>query len=229
MAAPEENTASTPAPPVSRPPVPAPSLQPVTLREVILAIAREFAQWEHGILGTFIALCWRPAAVARAYLTTRDPRYVKPWRWLVLSVVTQIAVEWFAIQHLGLPTQNLSGGMRFVHDNSTVLSLLILPLVALAMRLFFIGQRVRYVDALLLLFYTQGQTNLLGLLVVPVVLAHQTYIAIAISIGLQLYVIWAWASFGAGPWWRRIGAAVLTLVAGSAINQAIVYVILKLV
>ena len=110
--------------------------------------------------------------------------------------------------------------MRFIQDNAAALSLIILPLLALVTGLFFFGQRVRYVDALLLLFYTQGQTNLLQLLNIPAVLAHQPYVVAAISIGLQIYLIWASARFGASPWWRRIGAA---------INAAIVYAILALV
>jgi len=83
---------------------------------------------------------------------------------------------------------------------------------------------VRYIDALIVLFYSQGQVNLLGVLSLAIMAATGSQIAnVPITIAALLYFVWAWASFAVGPWWRRLLAALLTLIAGQAINGAIVY------
>ena len=55
---------------------------PVTLAELVGGMRDEFLQWDRGLVGTFLALTWRPAAVVRAYILDRDARYSKPWRYL---------------------------------------------------------------------------------------------------------------------------------------------------
>lgn len=207
---------------------------PVTLRELLGGIRDEFLQWDRGLIGTFIALLWRPASVARGFLNDRDPRYVKPWRYLVVSIAVSVAAQWFAFDQLGLRAQ-LSDPERqmrqasFLLDNAALLTLVVLPLIAAAMRLFYIGLKVRYVDTLVLLCYTQGQTNLLRLTGIALLaLNAHAYAQMALGVALIAYLVWAWAGFGAGPWWRRLLAALLSLVAAEAINTAVVLGILRM-
>lgn len=207
---------------------PAPRTGPVTLGEVVAGIRDEFTQWDRGLIGTFLAMAWKPAAVARAFLQDRDPRYAKPWRYLIFSIVVNVAATWFVLDQLGMRERlglraEHGAQIAFILDNAAVLTLLILPLAAAAMRLLFVGLRVRYVDALVVMFYAQAQSNLYSLLALASLALLGSNVAdIPITIFVVLYMLWAWASFATGPWWRRILAAVLTLIAAQALNAGVV-------
>lgn len=122
--------------------------------------------------------------------------------------------------------QQQSDQIAFVLDNAAVITLIVLPLVALLMRLCFIGLNVRFIDALVALFYTQGQVNLVGVMSVAAMALTNSQAANVPFVALTLiYFVWAWASFASGPIWRRVLAAVLTLVLGQVINGLIVYAI----
>jgi hypothetical protein len=201
---------------------------PVTLGEIATGVRDEFTQWDRGFIGTFIAMIWKPAAVARGFLVERDPRYAKPWRYLIFSIVVNVAATWFALEQLGLRDrlrigEQHSAQLSLILDNAALLTLLILPLAALAMRLFFVGLKVRYVDALVVLFYTQAQSNLYSLIsLAGLAILGRGVVDIPLAIFVVVYMLWAWASFATGPWWRRILAAIITLIATQALNAAIV-------
>lgn len=201
---------------------------PVTLGEIARGVRDDLLQWDRGLVGTFIALVWKPGAVARGFIFEHDERWAKPWRYLLFGVLANVAATWFVLdnlnyrERLGISAQ--VDELAFLLDNAALVTLFVLPFVALAMRLCFLGLRVRYIDALIVLFYSQGQVNLLGVLSLAIMAATGSQIAnVPITIAALLYFVWAWASFAVGHWWRRLLAALLTLIAGQAINGAIVY------
>ncbi len=204
--------------------------RPITLSELAAGVRDDLFQWDRGIVGTFIGLSWRPGRVIRGFLDDRDERYAKPWRYLIFGVLANVAAAWFVLDNLGyretLGLQQKSDQIAFVLDNAAVITLIVLPLVALVMRLCFIGLNVRFIDALVALFYTQGQVNLLGVMSVAAMALTNSQAANVPFVALTLiYFVWAWASFASGPIWRRVLAAVLTLVLGQVINGLIVYAI----
>lgn len=204
--------------------------RPITLSELAAGVRDDLFQWDRGIVGTFIGLLWKPGRVIRGFLDDRDERYAKPWRYLIFGVLANVAAAWFVLDNLGyretLGLQQQSDQIAFVLDNAAVITLIVLPLVALLMRLCFIGLNVRFIDALVALFYTQGQVNLLGVMSVAAMALTNSQAANVPFVALTLiYFVWAWASFASGPIWRRVLAAVLTLVLGQVINGLIVYAI----
>jgi Protein of unknown function (DUF3667) len=207
--------------------------RPITLGELAAGVRDDLFQWDRGIVGTFIGLLWKPGRVIRGFLEDRDERYAKPWRYLIFGVLANVAAAWFVLDNLGyrdaLGIARQSDQIGFILDNAAIITLVVLPLVALIMRVCFLGLNVRYIDALVALFYTQGQVNLFGVMSVAGMALARSQAANVPFIALTLiYFIWAWASFASGPWWRRLLAAALTLVAGQIINGAIVYAVVLL-
>jgi hypothetical protein len=193
----------------------------------------EFLQWDRGLVGTFLALMWRPASVVRAYVIGRDARYSKPWRYLIFSIFVSIAAVWLArngfapgSRHVAVQQDQTS----FLMDNAAWLTGAVLPIVAFAMRIAFIGLNMRFVDCLVALCYTQGQVNLVGILsVVANSVIRSSALDAPLSIAIVLYLVWAWADVAQGPLWRRLAAAIVSLVAAQLINAAIVLAVLRFV
>ncbi|MEZ5960723.1 MAG: DUF3667 domain-containing protein [Hyphomonadaceae bacterium] len=202
--------------------------RPLTLGELAAGVRDDLFQWDRGLVGTFIGLLWKPGRVIRGFIEDRDERYAKPWRYLIFGVLANVAATWFVLDNLGYRERLGLGGqseqIAFLLDNAAVITLVVLPLVALSMRLCFIGLNVRYIDALVALFYTQGQVNLFGVASVAAMALLNSQAANPAFVALTLiYFVWAWSSFASGPIWRRVLASVLTLVLGQVINGVIVY------
>lgn len=214
-------------------PPPAPE-GPVTLKEMLAGVRDEFIQWDRGFIGTFIALLWKPGAVMRGYAYERDPRWAKPWRYLTLCVVINVAVSWFVLDQLGLRSrlpidEQQLRQTSFVLDHFVIIAVLATPILAAVMRVFFFGLQMRYVDALVLQCYTQGQASLLNLAAsMSAAAGLPLEVAISLSVIIIVYMIWAWTISATGPWWRRILAATLTFVVGESLNGAMVFAALQL-
>jgi hypothetical protein len=204
---------------------------PVTLAELVGGMRDEFLQWDRGLVGTFLALMWRPALVVRAYVIDRDPRYAKPWRYLIFSIFVSIAAVWLARSVFGPGSRHVAvqqDHVSFLMDNAAWLTGAVLPIAALAMRLAFIGLNLRFVDCLVALCYTQGQVNLVGILsIVANSVTGSSLLDAPLSVAIVLYLVWAWAAVAQGPLWRRLAAAVVSLVAAQLINAAIVLAVMR--
>ena len=202
----------------------------ITVRELAAGVRDDLLQWDRGIVGTFIGLLWNPGHVIRAFLEERDERYAKPWRYLVFGVLVNVAAAWFVLDNLGyretLGLNQQSEQINVLLDNAAFITLLVLPIVALVMRVCFMGLNVRYIDAMVTLFYTQGQVNLFGVASVAAMALSGSQAANVPFVVLTLiYFLWAWASVASGPLWRRVLAAALTLILGQIVNGAIVYAV----
>ena len=207
-----------------------PDRGPVTLREIGAEFSAEYLQWDRGLPGTFRAVTQRAAEVARAYLERRGDRFVRPLRYLLLSIVASVSVSWLVYERLGLPQGTDAEAARqvpFLIEHAALLTLAVLPLVALVMRGAFHGLGVRYVDALVLLAYTQAQANWFGVLGPLLLLAGAPQgVVVALGVAVAGWLLWSWASFGVGPAWRRWVAAASSLLLGQALNGGIVFGVL---
>lgn len=204
--------------------------RPITYRELAAGVRDDLFQWDRGLVGTCIGLFWKPGRLIRSFLEDRDDRYAKPWRYLLFGVLANVTAAWFVLDNLGyrerLGIESQSEPLAFILDNAAILTLGVLPIVALAMRLCFIGLNVRYLDALVALFYIQGQVNLLSVASLAIVALTSSQAMNVPLLALTLiYFIWAAAAFASGPVWRRVLAAILTLILGQAINGALVHVL----
>jgi len=198
--------------------------EPVTLRELLLDARDELLQWERGLPGTLRWLLQRPALVVRSFVWQRSPRFVRPLRFLLLSVAVFVLTDWFIHQQLGLKVVD---GKRdafadFLLEHIAVLQVLLLPLMALLMRLLFQGLQLRYVDALVTLGYSQAMVNLASALLLLLLVWWPANVLLQAghTVLVVIYVLWAWASTGIGPAWRRWLAAVATLLLAQTLNAA---------
>ena len=199
---------------------------PVTLREIGAELSAEYLQWDRGLPGTFVAVTLRAGAVARDYLERRGAAWVRPLRYLLLSILASVAVSWLAYERLGLArAQDATGEAPFLLENAALLTLLILPLVAAVMRALFHGLGVRYVDALVVLGYTQAQANWFATATPLLLLAGAPALpaSLAFAVAVSAWLVWSWAGFARGPAWRRWLSAAGTLVLGQAINGLVVW------
>lgn len=209
-----------------------PAKGPVTLREIGAELRAEFLEWDRGLPGTLRAVSVRPAEVARAYLERRDRRYTRPLRYLLLSIVASVAVSWLVYERIEVIDQadaERARNVPFLMEHAALLTLAILPGVAALMRGLFHGLGIRYVDALVLLGYTQAQANWFGLAAPLLLLAGVPKAgALVVAAVVVAWLAWAWAGFGQGPAWRRWAAAIGTLVLGQALNALGVFAALAL-
>jgi hypothetical protein len=207
----------------------------VTLKEILDEASDELFSLDRGLPGTFLSLCWRPAHVVRAYLFARDARrYVRPLRYLLLSIALSVAASWLVLDkwgfrdRLGASEQALAQ-TSFLLEYAAVLTLLVLPLIATALRLAFHGLQVRYVDALVLLGYTQAQINLLSLLGLGwLAVSGSNDAQVPLALVGTAYLVWSWSGFATGPAWRRWLSSLLALVLGQVINAAVVWGVIRL-
>lgn len=200
----------------------APPPTAVTLRELLLDTRDELLQWEHGLPGTLRWLLQRPVLVVRSFVWQRSPRFVRPLRLLLLSVAVYVLTDWFVHRQLGLKVTDAERNAfgEFLLEHIAVLQLLLLPLMALVMRLLFHGLQLRYVDALVTLGYSQAMVNLASalLLLALVWWPGNVWLQIGHTVLLVGYVLWFWAGTGVGPAWWRWLAAVGTLLLAQSLN-----------
>ncbi len=200
----------------------------LTVGEIWQDLADGLFSFERGLPYTFATLWWKPATQARRYLATRDPALIRPLRYLLVAVAVYSALTWALLSQfadfaeLGATGQQVAQ-TELVLRHAAWLVLLILPLIALLMRVLAWRSPLRFIDALVLLAYAQAQV-LLGqaLLVVPVAVFGSNLLAQIVGTLISLYMVFAIATFiPTRRWWAWI-AAVLTVVLGTLANAVIV-------
>lgn len=205
---------------------------PVTLREIVQEAQSELLQWDRGFVGTALWLVRQPALVIRSYLWQRSPRFVKPLRYLLSCVAISLLMSWLIHTKFGLRTPWAPTGEfdNFLIENTAILQLILLPLMAVLLRLAFHGLQLRYVDALVTLAYTQAQVNLAGALLLSLVavLPGDSHVVGGFSLVMVLYTLWIWFSVASGPRWRRALAAVVALVLSQLLNSGFVLLLQRL-
>ncbi len=211
---------------------PLPPDNPVTLREIVVEARDELLQWDRGFPGTARWMLVDPKQVIRSYLWQRSNRFTKPLRYLLVCVAIGLLMDWLIHQKLALnsilaPDTQLD---NFLLQHTAVLQLLLLPLMALVLRLMFHGLRLRYVDALIALCYTQAQINLIGAGIIPLValLPGDRAIVTATSLLMVCYSLWIWSSVAVGDAWRRWLAAILSLLLSQLLNSGFVWLLHRL-
>ena len=201
---------------------------PLTLRQLGQEFREEVLSLDRGLAGTFLALWRAPADVARGYVARRDPRYVRPLRYLMIAVTVNIALAW-----LWLERDAAAGSERaratFLLEHSVLLLFVVVPVLALLMRVLLGRLQVSLLDAFVVLGYTQAQVTWIASLATLATGAGPAWLPQALSLGAAAYLVWAWASFARGATWARWCAALAMLVLGQVANDLIVLAALRLV
>lgn len=208
-----------------------PKRQDVTIRSLLSEVKREYLQLDYGLLATFAMVLRRPSDVVYAYIHRTSDRYTKPLAFLIASVGISLLINWVVFDWLAIDYPlDADGGPTdaIVREYMMALTLLILPLIALCMRLFFWRLSLSYVAALVVLAYTQAAVNLVNILLfLPLILLFEPSAKLAplMNFGLLCYVMWAWASCAKGHVLLRWGAAFLSLVAAQTLNVGLLWLV----
>lgn len=212
-----------------------PKKQDVTVQALLHEVKNEYLQLEHGLLATFLMLLRRPSDVVFAYINRTSNAYTRPLAFLMASVGISLFINWLVFERLAIEYPLETGGGeadRFIRDYLMALTLLILPLIALCMRLFFWRLSLSYVAALVVLAYTQAIVNLINsLLLLPLILLYEPFVKLAplMNLGLLCYVMWAWAGCARGHVLLRWGAAFMSVLAAQVLNVGLLWLVKQIV
>lgn len=207
---------------------------PLTLRALGRDLWDETFGLERGAGRTFVDLWRRPAVVAQRYCATRDPRYVRPLRYLLVAVAAYSAAAWLLLTYgdlaarMGLEPAQLRR-MSFAIQHTGALVLVVVPLVAVVLWLLRRAWGLRLLEALVLVAYTQAQVLWAAVLIgMGASLLRWSWLDNAIAVLLFGYLAWAWSGLGGGRRWLAVVLAALAIVAGTLINDVVVGTAMRL-
>ncbi len=198
-------------------------VRPITFRNLVSGAIEHVLDLEKPLVRTTLECLWKPGVVAARYCDGRRQRYSNPLKFLVIwAAVMLLLFSWVmdrieALQRwtaAGAPDPQTAASneetMRIILDNADLLTLLALPVVALASRLVFLVDRRRAAEHLVLACYAYGVTYFVQFVTTPVLLIDSLLVlAIHQSLSFVYHVV-ALAQFcrTPGPWWTRTLMAV---------------------
>lgn len=207
--------------------------EPLTVSALRRELAAELFNLERGLAHTFVQVWRAPAATAARYARTRDATLVRPVRYLLIAVAGYSALAWLLLTRLGLaerlaltPAQSAQSGFIIQHAGWIVL--VVVPAIALLLRAFHPPRSGSYVEALVLVAYTQAQGLWYQALVLtPLAFLATPWASTAATLAMMAWLLWAWSGHFPGRIVRGCFAALVALVAGTALNQGVVYLALR--
>lgn len=207
--------------------------EPLSMSALRRDLAAELFSLERGLAHTFIQVWRAPAATAVRYVRNRDATLVRPVRYLLIAVAGYSALAWLLLSRLGLaerlaftPAQSAQSGFIIQHAGWIVL--IVVPAIALLLRALQPPRSGSYVEALVLVAYTQAQSLWYQALVLaPLAFLATPWPSTAATVSVMAWLLWAWSGYFPGRIVRGWLAAALALLAGTALNQGIVYLALR--
>ena len=122
-----------------------------------------FSNTDKGILLLIKELVYKPGSVARSFVAGRRRMYVNPFSYLAIMVAIAL---YFIIrfENVGLDYSQMDASdvelLRFSFKYFNVFILVMCPIYALAIWIFFLGNQYNYLENLALSAYLSGQTML---------------------------------------------------------------------
>ena len=207
--------------------------EPLSLSALRRDLVAELFNLERGLAHTFVQVWRAPAATAARYVRTRDATLVRPVRYLLIAVAGYSALAWLLLTQLGLaerlaltPAQSAQSGFIIQHAGWIVL--VVVPAIALLLRAFQPPRGGSYVEALVLVAYTQAQGLWYQALVLtPLAFLATPWASTTATLAVMAWLLWAWSGAFPGRIVRGWIAALFALVAGTALNQGVVYLALR--
>ncbi|MBL8519902.1 MAG: DUF3667 domain-containing protein [Betaproteobacteria bacterium] len=198
----------------------------LTAHEIAHDLLHAFAHVDRGAFAVLKGLAVRPGRIAREFIEGQRKRYFNPFTLLVVVV---------GVASLIMVSTNFMGGgfgpksavSQFLSRNVNLVILLQVPLLALWATLLFWGQRLHYVEHLVLAAYTSSFRSVFFVgVVMPIwlIAAPPALVAVYLVVWM-LYFGFASSQFYAGhrawSFVRGVGVAFLTQLTTFAIIAAI--------
>ena len=135
----------------------------MSFRESIQNIWVAFSNTDKGVLLLIKELAYRPGQVARAYIAGRRKTYLNPFSYLAIMVAIAlyfiIRFETVGLDYSQMDPKDVEL-LRFAFKHFNVSILLMCPIYAFAIWVFFRGNQFNYLENLALSAYLSGQTML---------------------------------------------------------------------
>ena len=147
----------------------------LTAWELWWIFADRFLDWEEGVWRTFLKMATAPGVVIRHYLSGRRKTYLNPFSY-VLFCAALYALGQFVMRRIAgmsaLPgiedVQEFGMALNNVEDQFTLIAygtVLIVALMAVAMRIMFDGRLLNAMEAIVTALYASGNVFVLSFLV----------------------------------------------------------------
>ncbi len=190
---------------------------------------------EQGFWHTLIMLFTKPWVLLDDYLSGRTVRYYNPFRYLfILTGVTSVLVLWLGLFDYQVRNMNEMMGMsenqealawqteimNGIRKYFNLISLLIIPFIALAAKWVYRRRRLNYAEMLIITAFLYGQIQIISLVVQAggIFLARFNYnqILLATTLTSTVYYVFGLKPFFgysvAGAFWRSLAVQLLGFI-----------------
>ncbi len=205
-------------------------LRRLDFNQLMADLWNSFTDTEQGILLTIKQLVYRPGYVARDYISGKRKTYFNPFRYLVVMLAI---VLFFVLKFVPLVLDDSNSTpenidfLHFVFGNLNVFILLMSPIYALLIWLFFRKRQTNFVEILAFSAYLNGQTILFYMLSVVLFLITPSFAGITIvlfGLGICLWLMLAITQFYQTRTLSDILKTAAIVVLAQGITQGIIYI-----
>ncbi len=174
----------------------------LTVRHALRAVTGEVLELESPLLRTAWNLTWRPGWVCAEYIAGRRTSLTNPFKYaLIMGALVVIMLEIFNVQLGDIVTEPFGassegrGEMQAMVDwmqrYTQLVLLLVTPMLAVLLRLFFIWIDRNIAEHLVLCFYVYGHNYLIQALLVPFGGSSSVPATLAMTGLAFVYLSWA--------------------------------------
>jgi hypothetical protein len=186
-----------------------------------------FSNTDKGVLLLIKELVYKPGKVARAYVAGRRKYYFNPFSYLAIMLAVALffilRFESFGLDYAQMNTEDLEL-LQFAFQYFNVIILIMCPVYALVIWLFFLGNQMNYAENLVLSAYLSGQNMLYYIVAIVIFALFPSYMDVLGLIFGMIITIWyimAILQFYAKRSFRSILKSILVVLVSQIISQGL--------
>ena len=200
----------------------------LNFRQLINDIWVAFSNTDKGVLLLIRELVYKPGQVSREYIYGRRKIYFNPFSYLAIMVAVALYFI-LRFENVGLDYSHLETNdvelLQFAFKYFNVFILLMCPIYALFIWLFFLGQKFNYVENLVLSAYLSGQTMLYyiaALIIFVIFPSAVNVLGMIIGFMISIWYIVAILQFYQTRSFWSILKAILVIIISQIVSQGLI-------
>lgn len=201
----------------------------LNFRQLINDIWVAFSNADKGVLLLIRELVYKPGQVSREYIYGRRKIYFNPFSYLAIMVAVALYFI-LRFENVGLDYSHLETNdvelLQFAFKYFNVFILLMCPIYALFIWLFFLGQKFNYVENLVLSAYLSGQTMLYyiaALIIFVVFPSAVNVLGMIIGFMISIWYIAAILQFYQTRSFWSILKSILVIIISQIVSQGMIF------
>ena len=201
----------------------------LNFRQLINDIWVAFSNADKGVLLLIRELVYKPGQVSREYIYGRRKIYFNPFSYLAIMVAVALYFI-LRFENVGLDYSHLETNdvelLQFAFKYFNVFILLMCPIYALFIWLFFLGQKFNYVENLVLSAYLSGQTMLYyiaALIIFVVFPSAVNVLGMIIGFMISIWYIVAILQFYQTRSFWSILKSILVIIISQIVSQGMIF------